>query len=410
MIIMINGAFGVGKTAVAESLVDKIPNSIIYNPEEIGFMLRNIIKEDIKTDEELTDDFQDLEMWRKLVVQIAKGLILKYKKNLIVPMTIMKKEYFNYIYNGFELLDAQVYHYCLTASLDEVYKRLLNRGEEIGSLSYKKAKVCVECFEESFFKHHINTENKSVDKIVEIILKKTSQFTDKYYLSEFLGERSYSIKAENLDLTAMNSAHQRIRQIIRKKPYCEVIIETNPLIIQQKLDIEDLSKYLQSTNYIQSNCDEINKLIIDIIKDEKRDNVVIKKALDFTRNIKFDENLEKSIGLGESVGETVIETIKKGSGSCCECTNVFIAIMRNLKIPCKFIVGKSSEEMYHSWAEVFIKQQGWIPVETQNHMSDDIENWYFGITNKHVKIFEGLDYEDINIKINHMEIEIKLIE
>ena len=65
--------------------------------------------------------------------------------------------------------------------------------------------------------------------------------------------------------------------------------------------------------------------------------------------------------------------------------------------------------MYHSWAEVFIEEQGWIPVETQNYMNDDIENWYFGITNKHVKIFEGLDYDDINIRINDMQIEIKSI-
>ena len=174
---MINGAFGVGKTSVAKKLIDEIPNSMIYDPEEVGFMLRNIIIDNVKKDKELTDDFQDLEIWRKLVVQIGAELILKYKKNLIVPITIRKKEYFNYIYNGFKSLDGQVYHYCLTASLDEVYKRLLNRGDNIGSWSYKQSRSCVESFEDSFFKHHINTENKSIDEVVKIILKKTSQFT-----------------------------------------------------------------------------------------------------------------------------------------------------------------------------------------------------------------------------------------
>lgn len=410
LIIMINGAFGVGKTSVAKELIKKIPNSVIYDPEEVGFMLRKIITDDIKTDKELTDDFQDLEIWKKIVVQVAGELILKYKKNLIVPMTIRKREYFNYIYNGFESLDGQVYHYCLTASLGEVHKRLLKRGDNIGEFAYKQSEKCVEVFEDSFFKHHINTENRSVDEIVEMILKKTLQFSDKYFLAEFLGERAYTIKADNLDFKAMNSAHQRIRQIIRKKPYCEVIIETNPLIIQQQLDIEDLNKYTRPTKYIQSDCDEINKLIETIIKDEKRGNVIIKKALNFTRNIRFNEELSKSIDSGQSFGEDIKETIKSGTGTCYECTNVFIAIMRNIGIPCKFIVGKSSDRENHSWAEVFIKQQGWIPVETQNNMNDDVENWYFGITNKHVKIFEGLDYEDINIKINDMEVEIKLIK
>lgn len=407
---MINGAFGVGKTSVSKKLIDKIPNSMIYDPEEVGFMLRNIITDNIKTEKELTDDFQDLDIWRKLVVQIAGELIIKYKKNLIVPMTIRKKEYFNYIYNGFESLDGQVYHYCLMAPLDEIHKRLLNRGEEIGSWVYKQGRKCVESFEDSIFKHHINTMNKSIDDVAEIILKKTLQFTDKYYLAEFLGERAYTIKADRLDLTVMNSAHQRIRQIVRKKPYCEVIVETNPLIIQQQLDIGDLNKYLQDTKYIQSDCIEVNKLIKTIIKDEKRENRIIKKSLNFTRDIKIRENFSKSRDNKAYLKQSIAETIRTGIGSHCDCTNVFISIMRNIGIPCKFILGKSSEETYHYWAEVFIEEQGWIPVETQNHMSDDIENWYFGITNRYVKIFEGLDYEDINIKTRNIEIEIKLIE
>jgi len=406
LIIMINGAFGVGKTSVSKRLINKIPNSMIYDPEEVGFMLRNIITDNIKTEKELTDDFQDLEIWRKLVVHMAGELINKYKKNLIVPMTIRKKEYFNYIYNGFKALDGQVYHYCLMAPLDEVYKRLLNRGEGVESWAYKQGEKCIESFEDNIFKHHINTMNKSIDDVAEIILKKISQFTDKYYLAEFLGERVYTIKADRLDLTVMNSAHQRIRQIVRKKPYCEVIVETNPLIIQQQLDIGDLNKYLQDTKYIQSDCIEVNKLIKVIIKDEKRENIIIKKALNFTREMKIKENLDSKSFIKQSIAET----IRTGMGSYHDCTNVFISIMRNLGIPCKFILGKSSEETYHYWAEVFIEAQGWIPVETQNHMNDDIENWYFGITNRYVKIFEGLDYEDIYIKIRNIEIEIKLIE
>ncbi len=34
MIIFINGAFGVGKTTIAENLVSRIPNSLLFDPEE----------------------------------------------------------------------------------------------------------------------------------------------------------------------------------------------------------------------------------------------------------------------------------------------------------------------------------------------------------------------------------------
>lgn len=36
MIIMINGAFGVGKTTTAQALNEELANSMIYDPELVG--------------------------------------------------------------------------------------------------------------------------------------------------------------------------------------------------------------------------------------------------------------------------------------------------------------------------------------------------------------------------------------
>lgn len=94
VIIMINGAFGVGKTSVANCLVRSIENSMIYDPEEVGVLLRNIIPREIMLDEEKTNDFQDLILWKKAVVMIAREIKEQYNKHLIIPMTIRKIEYF----------------------------------------------------------------------------------------------------------------------------------------------------------------------------------------------------------------------------------------------------------------------------------------------------------------------------
>ncbi|KAB3532841.1 hypothetical protein [Alkaliphilus serpentinus] len=56
MIIMINGPFGVGKTTTAYKLLNSLDNSMIFDPEEVGFMLRNIITKDIRHDDEKKDD------------------------------------------------------------------------------------------------------------------------------------------------------------------------------------------------------------------------------------------------------------------------------------------------------------------------------------------------------------------
>jgi deoxyadenosine/deoxycytidine kinase len=174
MIIMINGAFGVGKTSVSSGLAEQIENSIIFDPEEVGFMLRNIIPEGIRCKDEDTGDFQDLELWRKLIVTVAGDLIDRYNVNLIVPMTIYRKEYFDYIYNGFKELDRDIHHFCLTASFDTIHRRLENRGDVKGSWAYKQTARCIASFEKYDFSEYLDTETCTVDETINIIKEKVS--------------------------------------------------------------------------------------------------------------------------------------------------------------------------------------------------------------------------------------------
>ena len=174
MIVMINGAFGVGKTSAAEGLVKKIPNSIIYDPEEVGFMLRNIIPRELKVKDGDTSDFQELELWRKLTVTVASDLIKKYNVNLIVPMTIYKKEYFDYIYNGLKKIDDSIYHFCLTASLDTIHKRLEKRGDIKGSWAYEQTSKCLKAYKEYNFNEYIDTEICTAKELVDSIFVKVN--------------------------------------------------------------------------------------------------------------------------------------------------------------------------------------------------------------------------------------------
>ncbi|MEH7237693.1 AAA family ATPase [Bacillus sp. JJ1562] len=175
MIIMINGAFGVGKTTIANELQKEIKNSMIYDPEEIGFMLRNVVPEEIKRLEAETGDFQDLRLWKELTVEVAKRLITTYKMNLIVPMTIRKLEYFHYIYNGFKSMDEQTYHFCLTASKETIYERLRKRGEEEGNWCFQQTEKCLKAYIENDFAEYIDTEKVSVNVIINNIKEKLNK-------------------------------------------------------------------------------------------------------------------------------------------------------------------------------------------------------------------------------------------
>lgn len=174
MIIMINGAFGVGKTTIANMLQSEIKNSMIYDPEEIGYMLRNVIPIDIKRTESITGDFQDLDLWKELTVDMAKRLITKYNINLIVPMTIRKIEYLHFIYNGFKSVDEQTHHFCLNASKETIYERLRLRGEEEGNWCFQQTDKCLEAYSQYDFGEYIDTEKVSINDIIQDIKEKVN--------------------------------------------------------------------------------------------------------------------------------------------------------------------------------------------------------------------------------------------
>jgi adenylate kinase family enzyme len=172
MIVMVNGAFGVGKSTTASELLKRVPNSIIYDPEEVGFMLRNIIPEELKQDEERTGDFQDLEIWRILVVQVARQIVQKYRCNLIVPMTLKNKRYFDYILEGLRSIDKNIYCFCLTATKQCIHGRLAERGDESESWAYHQTDDCIKAFSSDYFGEHIDAENNSISDIIDYIVGK----------------------------------------------------------------------------------------------------------------------------------------------------------------------------------------------------------------------------------------------
>lgn len=172
MIIMINGAFGSGKTSAAAQLQPRITNSMIFDPEEVGYMLRKLIPEEQRLMEERTDDFQDIELWRVLTVQTAREIRRKYGKHLIVPMTIYKEANFHYISNGFKEFDADVYHFSLIASEETIHQRLVKRGDVLGGWTYQQAPKCLKALGEPQFAEHIITDLLDTGDIVNIILER----------------------------------------------------------------------------------------------------------------------------------------------------------------------------------------------------------------------------------------------
>ena len=170
MIVMINGSFGVGKSTVAGALCERLRSAVLFDPEPLGIVVRQMT-DGIRFEEEETDDFQDIALWRSLTLATAEQLYHRYERSLVVPMTLSDPTYFNEIRAGFERIGPPVYHFCLTAPLATIHRRLRERGDAAGSWPWRKAIQCVPALEKPLFREHIGTEGRDIEEVVTAILR-----------------------------------------------------------------------------------------------------------------------------------------------------------------------------------------------------------------------------------------------
>ncbi|MBT2387398.1 NUDIX hydrolase [Streptomyces sp. ISL-11] len=137
MIVWLNGAFSAGKTSTAQELTELIPGSTLYDPEVIGGVLRHLLPPKRMGE---VGDFQDLPIWRRLVVDAAAALLAEVGGVLVVPMTLLRQEYRDEIFGGLAARRIQVRHILLTADETILRERAAGR-EEFADDSERSASV-----------------------------------------------------------------------------------------------------------------------------------------------------------------------------------------------------------------------------------------------------------------------------
>jgi len=119
VIIWINGGFGAGKTTLSEELHRRLPDAVVYDPEDVGLMLWKWV--------EPGGDFQHLPSWRELVVATAVALRRYHADTLIVPMSLIRDAYRAEILGGLADAGEEVLHVFLQVDADVLRERLDTR-------------------------------------------------------------------------------------------------------------------------------------------------------------------------------------------------------------------------------------------------------------------------------------------
>jgi 8-oxo-dGTP pyrophosphatase MutT (NUDIX family)/predicted kinase len=129
VIIWVNGAFGAGKSGAAREMLDLVPESTLYEPEVLGECLRRLLPE--KRLQEATD-YQDLAIWRRLVVETAASLLAEVGGVLVAPMTLLRQEHRDEIFGALAARGIEVRHILLDPGETILRARITARAEHPG--------------------------------------------------------------------------------------------------------------------------------------------------------------------------------------------------------------------------------------------------------------------------------------
>ncbi|MGN5635761.1 ATP-binding protein [Streptomyces sp. AC154] len=113
MIVWLNGTHGAGKTTTSALVQQLIPDSRVFDAEQVGGMLM-----DITPGLPWTGNFQDWPPWRPLVVETARHVLAYTGGTLVVPMTVLVEPYWREISAGLAHHDIPVRHFVLHADQD----------------------------------------------------------------------------------------------------------------------------------------------------------------------------------------------------------------------------------------------------------------------------------------------------
>ena len=171
MLIWINGAFGAGKTQTAAEFQRRLDHAHVADPELLGFAMHRMLPPTSRS------DFQDLAQWRSAVIDTLHQAEAGHDGPLLVPMTVVRDDYFEQIIGGLASRGIDVRHYALIASPETLLRRLSTRiafvrsGLRRESWAVEQIPRCVAALARDRYATHVDTDDRTTDEVVEWIAK-----------------------------------------------------------------------------------------------------------------------------------------------------------------------------------------------------------------------------------------------
>ena len=166
MIWWLNGAYGSGKSTVAEALRGLLPEAHIFDAEALGNAVRDNFPEACRTGVL----FEEYPLWREFVVRLLREIGARYDGDLLVPMTLLLDVSYDEIIQKLAEADCPIRHVILDADEQTLRARILARGETEDCWCMRQIPRCIEALAKESRAIHIDTRGKTPEQIAKEIL------------------------------------------------------------------------------------------------------------------------------------------------------------------------------------------------------------------------------------------------
>ncbi len=156
-------------------------------------------------------------------------------------------------------------------------------------------------------------------------------------------------------------------------------------------NLDEFQEYLINTETVTSQDPQIIKKANELAQGEDDLFVVVHKIGAWTK-----QNINYSLEtLTADVSQNASWVLENKIGVCDELTSLFVAMLRSINIPARFVTGQSYTNLIngfgnHAWAEVYFPRYGWIPFDPTYGQLGYIDS-------THIKMKTGNDVKDSDV-------------